>query len=171
MLLLPVVLYCLDLPNQGLTNTSPGIDPNRLESATGVVDKGFMGEISFQELESAAVWPDARAEMTGKTYELVGQYAGYDNKHFTLMRYKRTCCSADAYKLQAMIVIDPSPTVKGIEPSKYTLKWVRVTGRVEFRKDGSTGQYISTFVVYPTADKPLSELVKIIPKPADEYLN
>jgi hypothetical protein len=89
--------------------------------------------VGFKELEGAAYNPSTRQYYQGRTVRLRGQFArGADPRVFSLVRYKITCCAADAIPLNVIILIDPQSgtTADHIRP----LQWVEVVGRIQFRK-------------------------------------
>jgi hypothetical protein len=172
-LLLPTLLFVLNLPSEGFGGKDVSSDVNGPEGE--VADKGFAPELGFKQLEMAALTPETRAENTGKTVKLIGKYAGSDDKRFSLTRYKMTCCAADSVPINAVIMVDPNAKER-LDPRKLRNKWVEVTGQVQFLtrpspSDPSRQEYTPAVIIYPKADKPLRDLVRIIPAPADPYLN
>jgi hypothetical protein len=107
--------------------------------------------LGFNVLQGAAYTPSRRQYYQGKVVQLVGQYApGNNDRTFTLVRFKITCCAADARPLPVMIMLDPhSPDnlshVKALE-------WVKVTGRLEFHKRTDRDEYVTVLVVASPAD-------------------
>lgn len=168
-MLLPVVLYFLNLPNDVFAGKQ--LNVSDLKFGDPVADTGTDFDVGFQELEMASLTPESRSSLEGKTVRLTGRYQGSDSKIFTLTRYKMTCCAADAISINAVIRIDPDPKVKGLEPSQYRGKWVEVTGRVQFVRRRGSDEYITALVVYPTAQHPLSELIRKVNQPSDPFLN
>ena len=73
-------------------------------------EKSVDESITFQQLELAALYPDNRDSIEGKTVRLVGSACPKDARHFTLRRFKISCCAADAVPLNAVILIDPKAT-------------------------------------------------------------
>jgi hypothetical protein len=102
--------------------------------------------LGFNVLQGAAYTPATRQYYQGKVVQLVGQYApGWNDRTFTLVRFKMTCCAADAVKLPVLIMLDPhSPEnlshLKGLE-------WVKVTGRIEFHKRTDRDEYVTVLVI------------------------
>src|SRR5207302_8316773 len=81
---------------------------------------------------TAASSPDAavREQWKAKTIRVIGMYSPspQSDREFRLVRFKLTCCVADAVQLNLPNVSRDS--IRNIKPNS----WVRVTGRVEFRK-------------------------------------
>jgi hypothetical protein len=172
-LVLPVVLFLLNLPNEGFA--SKDISQDVSGPSAEMADKGFARELGFRELEAAALTPQMREETAGKTVKLVGRYAGRDEKRFSLTRYQIKCCAADSVPLNAVIMVDPSTKDK-LDSRKLNNKWVEVTGQVQYltrpsANDPSRPEYIPAVIVFPKPDKPLKELIKIVRPPADPYVN
>ncbi len=171
-LLLPVVLYFLNLPNQGFSADAGGGDlsglalnlPESLRSSGERVDVGFM------ELQQASLTPENREFYEGKIVTLVGQYMGRDPKRFTLKRYKINCCAADAVPLNAIIMVsDKSPDK--VDPDAYREKWVQVTGRIHFFQKPGSEEYITGLILDPKKDESITNFVKIIPPPSSPWVN
>lgn len=126
-LLLPVVLYALNLPNQGFANLSDDTDVSGMGGMHDVAEKGTV-HLDFQELERAGYSPVTRAAYEGYTGVLKGQFASTgDPQIFRLVRFKMTCCAADAVPLRVMIVA-PKPVTHVTD-----LQWVEVRGQIQFR--------------------------------------
>ncbi len=166
-----MVLYFLNLPNQGFTadvGDNPLLNLD-LKTPTAVRSTG-MATVGFAELQQASLTLESRDYYEGKTITLTGQYAGDDPKRFTLVRYKIACCAADAVRLNAVIMIDPDSSEK-IDPDKYRNQWVEVKGRVHFFPKPGGNEYITALILYPTKDEPLDQFAKIIPPPATPWVN
>jgi hypothetical protein len=169
-LLLPVVLFFLNLPNQGFsggTDISEGIGdavPTKIGPSKGKT------EIGFAQLQQASLTAESRDFYEGKSITLVGKYVGNNPKRFTLERYKIACCAADAVPLNAVIMLDPASKEK-IDPDHYRNKWVEVQGRVHFFPRPNSNEYITALILFPTADEPLSKFVQEIPPPSNPFLN
>ena len=158
-LLLPVVLYCLNLPNEGFSALSDD-SPSGVEGIQEIADKGGAPvHLDFKELERVGYDPGQRHWYEGRTGVLRGQFAATgDDKTFRLVRFKMTCCAADAIPLRVMIVA-PKPVTHVSD-----LQWVEVTGQIQFRvqknKDGQE-DYVPVLQVKENKD-----IVKIPPEPA-----
>jgi hypothetical protein len=173
-LLLPVAIYFV-VPLDALSSaggSTISVDESALTaSSDGQKGKNVDETITFQQLEMAALYPDNREYYQGKMVRLVGMCMPQDARHFTLRRLKISCCAADAVPLNAVILIDPKST-ETLNAGRLQDKWVQVTGRVEFLpRAGGAGGFTTTLVLSPTADRPLDELVKEVPTPANPYLN
>lgn len=171
LLLLPVALFVLNLPNKGFSNANAdSIDMSKLaELKVSKEAKGMDWNVGFKELEEVAFHPDQRTLYEGKTIHLIGQYLKIDDKRFTLVRYKMNCCATDALPLKAVIFVD-SKDAK-LNPEQYRNKWVEVKGRLEFQHRLGTNLFVPVLVVAPTTEEPLSKLVEIVPQPANPFLN
>ena len=107
--------------------------------------------LEFNALQGAAYTPSTRKYYTGKLVQLVGQYSpGWNDRTFTLVRFKMTCCAADAQTLPVMIMLDPQSTenlshLKGLE-------WVKVTGRIEFKKRTDRDEFVTVLIVASPKD-------------------
>jgi PDZ domain len=107
--------------------------------------------LEFNALQGAAYTPSTRKYYTGKVVQLVGQYSpGWNDRTFTLVRFKMTCCAADAQQLPVMIMLDPQSTenlshLKGLE-------WVKVTGRIEFKKRTDRDEFVTVLIVASPKD-------------------
>src|SRR6185437_790755 len=141
-LLLPVVLYFLNLPNKSFSAGAGGnLDIGDL-SAPGMVRSTGSEVIGFTKLQQASLSPEQRDYYEGKTITLTGQYAGNDPKRFTLVRFKIACCAADAVKLNAVIMVDPN-SAESIDPDRYRNKWIEVRGRIHFIQRPGGNEYIT----------------------------
>jgi hypothetical protein len=169
-LLLPVVLYFLNLPNQGFSaDASDNLAGLDLRAPTSVRSTG-KAAVGFAELQQASLTPESRDYYEGKTITLTGQYSGNDPKRFTLVRYKIACCAADAVKLNAVIMIDPG-SAESVDPDKYRNKWLEVKGRVHFFQKPGGSEYVTALILYPSKDDPFNDQVKIIPPPSTPWVN
>jgi hypothetical protein len=157
-LLVPIILFLLGLPSKGrqveAADTEFGI--YQVADAVGLVGPGPVGwsQVVYagyfardqvgQEVEDwdfknlneavrgAALSPDenVRQAWKGKAIRVIGQYAPsrQSDREFRLVRFKISCCANDAFPLDLPIIANESIT--GIKSDT----WVKVTGRVEFRK-------------------------------------
>ncbi len=169
-LLLPVVLYFLNLPNQGFSAArGDRVGDLQLDASVSVRSTG-QAEIGFAQLQQASLSPESRDFYEGKTITLTGQYSGNSSKRFTLVRYKMACCARDAVPLNAVIMVDPKADEK-VDPDKYRGQWVEVRGRVHFFPAPNGREYITALMLYPTADEPLDKFIQVIPPPSNPFLN
>ena len=168
-LLLPVAIYFV-VPLDALNSSSAAAI--EVETPTkAVADKGEDLGVTFVQLQMAAMYPENRQFYEGKTVRLTGRYVGDGDSRFTLMRYKINCCAADAIPLDAVIMLDPDAKSKEkLDVDKLRNQWVQVTGRVQFvqRKD-RPGEYATALILSPTEERPLGELVKIVPPDPNPY--
>src|SRR5262249_40887982 len=151
---LPVFLFLLGLPSQGL---SGGVEMKVSDEELGQVlgltrdDRGGDdNETPFKQLMRAAGDRSARAELTGMRVRVTGMYVGEDTTRFTLMRYSVTCCAADAVPANVVVSIDPAARpLHALDPNKYRNKWVTVTGRLEFVFRRARNDYLPVLVLSP----------------------
>jgi hypothetical protein len=108
--------------------------------------------VAFNELKSAAFTEQSREFWSGKIARLKGQYSpsGSDVRIFSLVRIKMTCCAADAYPLDVVIMLDPNAkgSIAHIKPQQ----WVEVTGEIQFRKRKGRDEYATILWVSSPAD-------------------
>jgi hypothetical protein len=171
-LLVPVVLYFLNLPNEGFSAAyGDRLKDVQLDLPTTLSeDKGDF-EIGFAELQQASLSPEQRDAYEGRTVTLIGQYSEVSEKRFTLVRYKMACCARDAVPLNAVIMIDPKSDQR-IDRDKYRDKWVEVRGRIHFFAKPGSAEFITALILYPTKDKPIDKFVAILPRPpVNPFLN
>jgi uncharacterized membrane protein YcgQ (UPF0703/DUF1980 family) len=137
----------------------------------GVVTRIDFPNLRFSELERAGVYPDRRAYFTGKSATIIGQFvAEGDSTQFTLVRYLRRCCAADAVPLNAVITVHPNWQGERLNVKARQQKWVRVTGRIFFlRKRGSADDYVPALILFPGQYHEPDKLVEIMSQPADPY--
>jgi uncharacterized membrane protein YcgQ (UPF0703/DUF1980 family) len=169
-LLLPVVLYFLNLPNQAFSSGAGDLFRGVEVKLDTAVQSTGTAQVGFAQLQQASLTAEHRAYYEGKTVSLTGKYSGDDYKRFTLIRYKRACCAADAVPLNAVIMLDPA-SAERLDPDQMRNKWVDVTGRIHFINRPGTNEYITALVLYPTKDEPLNKLVRVIPQPANPFLD
>lgn len=170
-LLLPVVLYFLNLPNQGFSADAGGGGLNDVElSDPALVSSTGKANIGFVELQQASLTQESRDYYEGKTVTLTGQYSGVSPKRFTLVRFKIACCAADAVKLDAVIMVNDK-SEENVDPDRYRNQWVQVTGRIHFFQKPGTKEFITGLILYPTKDEPISQVVKIISRPSTPWVN
>jgi hypothetical protein len=171
-LLLPVVLFCLDLPNEGFSSTFDKSQvPIDADTMPEVPDKGVpIVELDFKELQSAAYNPEQRQGYEGRTIQIRGQLSPSGNdSRFKLVRFKINCCAADAIPLNAVILIDPASKER-LQTAEMQGKWVLVTGQIQFLKRSDRDEYVTVIFVRPTKEHPLSELVKVVPPDNNPYI-
>jgi hypothetical protein len=107
--------------------------------------------VEFNTLQGAAYTPSLRQYYAGRKVQLVGQYApGNNDRTFTLVRFKITCCAADARPLNVMIMLDPQ--APGNLSHLKALEWVKVAGRISFGKRKDRDEYVTVLTVASPQD-------------------
>ncbi len=99
--------------------------------------------LDFKELDKASFYPQQRDWYQGQVGRLKGQFAPapHDDKVFTLVRWRMTCCAADAVAIKAHIVAPKSVThVKAQD-------WVEVQGQIQFRQMRDRNEFVPVLVV------------------------
>jgi hypothetical protein len=164
-LLGPIVLYLLGLPStiQSARDASANVDLSQDARAyASIVAQGFtpldqlglaaamMADpsqaevipVQFKELEQYAYQKSSRDEWEGRLVEVPGQFvpSSRSDHLFTLARMKISCCANDAVQLSIIMV--SKEAITDIEANE----WVKVRGRVEFRKRES-GYGYNTFLI------------------------
>jgi uncharacterized repeat protein (TIGR03943 family) len=185
-LLVPVILFMLGLPNKGpkavaeeaefiaaelakeardaTTLVAPGSPGWSQLAYLGYLGrdqvKGEIEDWDFKNLSPAvalaAANPDTsvQEQWKSKNIRVIGMYSPspQSDREFRLVRFKLTCCVADAIQLNLPILSRES--IRNIKPNS----WVRVTGRVDFRKRlGDTVPILvvsSSQAVQPCAEDP-----------------
>jgi len=158
-LLVPVIFFLLGLPNKGpkaAQSEAVFITNDVMTEAMGLASPAspgwsqlvYIGYLSHEQVNGTAEdWdfknlapavardalsPDAddRVKWKDKNIRVIGMYSPspQSDREFRLVRFKLTCCVADAIQLNLPIVSRES--IRKIDPNS----WVRITGRVEFRK-------------------------------------
>lgn len=141
------------------------------EHALISADESEPTPMDFRELENATLTPEQQNLVTGRKISITGQFAGNNDRVFTLSRFKINCCGADAIQLKALIAIDYSQNRNGdrLDPQALRGQWLRVQGLLQF-KDRGNGSFIPLIVVTPTSKHPLKKLVEQIDAPANPYI-
>jgi uncharacterized membrane protein YcgQ (UPF0703/DUF1980 family) len=129
------MLFFLGLPNGGFKSLKA---MEVEESNRSVADKsGDVIHLNFKELESWANNELQREAFEGRTGTLKGQFVlGKTPNTFGLVRFKMTCCAADAIPLNVAIIAPES--VADIK----AMSWVEVTGQIQFRKRKNREEYL-----------------------------
>lgn len=148
-LLLPVVLYMLNLPNKGFSKEAleRALGKDNVELAlTGTenltIQDGETIELRFRELADAAASEQQRAFLDGKLGRLKGQYAPLNvDKQFTMFRLKMNCCAADAIPLKVRI-ISPEPLTDIQMGDK-----IQVEGRIRFLQPVGSKEFIPVIFI------------------------
>jgi hypothetical protein len=149
LLLLPLVLYFLNLPNEGLSRSyGRTVDAGNVDVSDVAGAKGKRN-VTFLELERASYRPSTREDYTGYIVTIKGQFqpSPVSNKRFTLYRDKMNCCAADAIRLN--LVID-SPT--DLDVAALAGRWVEVTVPVTFAKRPGKEEYLPVLIMRDAKD-------------------
>ena len=127
-------------------------------------------EVYFLELQKAAFSKQGRDFWNGKVALLKGQFvAGPSNQEFTLVRFKISCCAADAIQLNAVI-----RSVKPLPVQEYSGQWVQVVGEISFSKRSDRNEYIAVMHLLPDDSPVLKEKglspIQVIPPDPNPYI-
>jgi hypothetical protein len=160
-LMLPIVLFFLNLPNSGFSAERWDFQKQSLEGGGALQEIAQKGDkiidLAFKELTSAALVPDTRAALEGQIGRLKGMYKSLgSDKEFTLFRVKMTCCAADAIPLGVRI-ISPENVTRIADK-----EWVEVRGQVQFRKLEGKDKYLPVLQLRSADD-----VRKIAPLPSE----
>jgi hypothetical protein len=150
-LLLPVVLYFLNVPSKGLS-----FDTFKQEIEAGksvaVKERDNVLDLDFKELKAAASSSSMREYFEGRTGRLKGQYVpSGQEKVFSLIRLKMRCCGADAVPAD-VVILAPQP-VSGLK----SMDWVEVQGVIQFNKRANRNEFVPVLQmdkISPTAPEP-----------------
>lgn len=141
-LLLPIFLYLMGLPNEGFSQKHveaaiAGIQPESTDIEALAVRGDGVLKLDFTELKQAAFLPAQRQFYEGKVGTLLGQYfPGSNENTCRLVRTKMVCCAADVTFLNITIISPDKLT--GFQ----TEQWVEVTGQIQFRKRKDRDEYL-----------------------------
>jgi hypothetical protein len=152
-LLLPIMLYLLGLPNKppSAAGAAMKLDVTQdVQSFAGLVAlsasplqplglaasldadriEGPGKMVGLKELEGAAYDAASRQVWQGQVVRVVGQFNPHprSDRFFEVVRYRIQCCAADAIRLTIPGMCRES--LAGIQPNS----WVEVTGRVAFQE-------------------------------------
>jgi uncharacterized membrane protein YcgQ (UPF0703/DUF1980 family) len=116
-----------------------------------------------RDLGRAAATESTRKQFEGRTAQIVGQVTNAETRRFGLVRYKISCCAADAVPLKMVVSIPPTtPEGKTFDAkAKVAGKWVEVTGVIQFRKLQGSDEYVTVLEV-PALD------VRVLAEPPPE---
>ncbi|MFQ3651946.1 MAG: permease, partial [Gemmataceae bacterium] len=151
-----------------LTAMGTAVDPTTWATATArlVLDPEEKStEMRFLALESAAEKPALRAFYQGRLVWMSGRFSGSE-RGFVLIRYKYNCCAADAVPLKAYLV--PKDPLLNVPADDYQGRWVKVTGRVDFRLE--RGHYVPYIVLTPPDKRSWDRIIQIIEQPSNPYI-
>ena len=194
--MLPVVLFMLNLPNEGFSARyhdagarDPHFEEYRAASLVGLCASQNSSapllataslappetprHVGFNDVERAAFSEAGRNSLSGKVVIIVGMFvASNDSSRFSLVRYKMNCCAADALPLNAVIKVSPSWTGERLDVKARQQKWVKVTGRIFFTpSERNPGEMIPTLILFPSRDTLPNDLVEIVVQPGNPYAN
>lgn len=158
-LLLPVVLYLLELPNASFSadRISRDLVTTELEGSDRVVENKGALKLGYRELADACHDSAKRAYFEGHMVELRGIYMPLNSEtEFTLVRLNMNCCAADAIPMQVRII---SPTSVRFAQGE----WVATEGKVEFRKAAGKEKWFAVLLL----ESP--EKVRSIPPEPNPY--
>jgi hypothetical protein len=156
-LCLPIMLYFLNLPNQGFSSATP-LEVEELDHAI-MAKEGEILNLGFREMEKWAYNQSQREAFEGRKGRIAGQFVPLNDRSFTLVRFKRSCCAADAIQL-GVAIICPA-TVTHIKK----MKWVEITGEIQFRKRRDRDEYVPVLKLQSRND------VQPTDEPADPYIH
>ncbi len=157
MLVFPVALYLLGVPNAGLSKERVAVLLGKSEKVgeldfSTVKTGGPVTEMRFNDLNGAAYDPEKRESLQGQVVTLKGRFQRVDEKQFTLYKLKMTCCAADTVPLKVQIVTKQS--LSGFKDHD----WVEVKGQIDFVKSKGSSQYIPVVKVADLSDiHPIAE--------------
>jgi hypothetical protein len=144
-MMFPLVLFFLGLPNTGFSN-------ERIKTLLG--DDAELGQVkevaaisgeamSFNDIADALRDPNLLETRNGRRASVKGQLRKVNDREFTLYTMKRTCCTADAVPLKARIIVQSD--AQGSSLMSMGLKdadWLDVTGVLQFVKLPNSEQYL-----------------------------
>ncbi len=176
-LIIPVLLFLLNLPREGLSETrlknegagASLANPKRPLSfavggvamlpksiLTGKQDEVIVG---FRELAEASARKLSRENLEGKIATVRGQFYRLGDKEFTLYRVNMTCCAADAVPLKVRI---ETPDV--IQNMKHGT-WISVKGEVSFALTAKGDEYVPIITLATNNDIQPTEKAKDVDEP------
>jgi uncharacterized membrane protein YraQ (UPF0718 family) len=126
-------------------------------------------EMNPLQLQMASFDRTQRNYYEGKRIRIVGEYRPINAREFTLVRYRRQCCDADAVPMP-MIMQLPKDSKELLPDAQLNRKWVVVTGTIHFLQRPGTDSYVTTLQIHPSTDKPLYDLVVPVPAPMNPYI-
>ena len=139
-LLFPVALFVLGVPNKGfspdyLARMLSGEESMGDKTLDAVADKAGT-VMSFNDLNDAAFDPAKRESMQGQEAVLEGKFHKLGDKDFTLFRLKMTCCAADTIPLKVRIKVE-SGSLSGFKNSdgvsvKGQIQFIQLPGKSQF---------------------------------------
>lgn len=157
MLLVPILLFLLGLPNKPLTASFQGsVDATAENTTLAIQDASLTAQDPWGRLVWLAKYAGDQAEgevypvdmkrlldsphdaadreyLRGKTVSVRGQYVGspQDPRFFQLIRLQISCCGADAQPKPILVFCKEPVSMK-------SNGWCEVTGKVEYFPRGNT---------------------------------
>jgi hypothetical protein len=177
-LLLPVILYLLRLPNEGFGagNAGPTVQMDLTKeaakncaflAATSPLQQVVIGgvllkkadkpiPIDFSALEGLSSDPGKQALWQGKTVRVKAMFQAdpSNDRRFDLFLFRMQCCAADAIPVKVPCVCRES--VSGIQSSPNATLWVEVTGQIDFWEPPGSGRRLTFVHVAQRSDIKLS---------------
>jgi hypothetical protein len=162
-LAVPVFLYFLGLPREGITGIEK-IEKGALQQSPARQGLSMLAggpaltkalrktepkrlALRFKELTQAAAIPRLHEIYEGEIGILRGQFIPLrsNDREFTLLRVDRTCCVADQILLETRI--EAPEAIQGVYPEQ----WVRVEGLISFQKN-EKGKWIPVLTLASNSD-------------------
>lgn len=146
-LMFPLVLYFLNLPNTGYSkeHIARMLGTDIELSADSLKDVEAKGELAltFEDIANALRDPQLMETMTGLRATVKGQLMKQNDRQFTLYTTKQTCCAADMVPLKAKIMVKSdehggSLSSKSLEDHQ----WLEVKGVLQFVKTPNREQFL-----------------------------
>ena len=179
-LAIPVALFFLDLPNGGFSAdrvkgefSKDSVSIQRISkpmagSLAGVPiflakpSLSILKNLKFNELAAATRSPQTRKLYSGRTGTLKGQFQPIGERDFTLYRFKRSCCGADAVPIEVRIICDfKDKTITDFQAGN----WVEIEGEIQFAPyPNKPGEYLPVLVI-----PEISKIKRFEPTTADLY--
>jgi uncharacterized membrane protein YcgQ (UPF0703/DUF1980 family) len=171
-LLIPITLFLLGLPNKGPSaaaheKVNVRADPQMTPEYATLASMGALPlqqavlagamtpkvtERDFLELQGAAREEYRRKELDGQMISVRGQFARVpgSDRLFSVVRFRVQCCAADAIQYEIPALCRES--LDGITNKE----WVQVTGRVQFQKRRD-GNFMTVLIVPRRSNVVLTE--------------
>lgn len=164
------VIFLIGLPCEAFEE-SQVLNPNDFEyPSLSFGESGTNTEAGFSELQWVAGREEARKGYEGKILTLTGRFVPHDEKRFILIRYKMTCCAADAVPFNVICIVDPE--CRETLPSKnLKSNWVKVPGKIQFLKRVGTEDFTVSLILKPKDGEQLHSVIKLEQVPHNPYLN
>lgn len=134
-------------PNAAAAPSGGFQNPSLKVNARGHIDADVL-DLMYASEEASMM-----KDFDGKQVEVIGQVvhrkeAEHEKGPFQVIRFLMSCCAADARPVA--VLVDYSKK----EPDFKSMTWVKVTGKVEFKKAGSTTYPVITPTVVKETDAP-----------------